>query len=128
MRLNAGIITPHLQETKEFYTSVLNFGIAYESDWFILFDTPGKKDQLAFLQPEHPSQQPIFKSKFDGRGIFLTIEVDDVLFEYVRVKSFQVPVEVELRKEEWGDHHFSIIDPNGIGIDIVQYSKPTDPL
>jgi len=35
MRLNTGIITDKLEETKSFYVNKLGFTIAWESDWFI---------------------------------------------------------------------------------------------
>jgi uncharacterized glyoxalase superfamily protein PhnB len=31
---------------------------------------------------------------------------------------------IELGDEPWGDRHFAIVDPNGIGIDLVKYSAP----
>ena len=31
MKLNAGIITEKLQETKKFYTEVLDFGVSFEN-------------------------------------------------------------------------------------------------
>ncbi|MBD0256676.1 MAG: glyoxalase, partial [Cytophagales bacterium] len=37
-----------------------------------------------------------------------------------------VPIEVELRDEPWGDRHFAIVDPNGIGVDIVTYTPPEE--
>ena len=37
-----------------------------------------------------------------------------------------VKIEIEIRDEPWGDRHFAILDPNGIGIDIVTYSRPND--
>jgi len=30
------------------------------------------------------------------------------------------------KDEPWGDRHFAIVDPNGIGIDILTYSKPDE--
>jgi len=38
------------------------------------------------------------------------------------MRSKNIPIEIELRDEPWGDRHFAIKDPNGIGIDIVTYS------
>ena len=35
-----------------------------------------------------------------------------------------LPIVVSLRNEAWGDRHFSIVDPNGIGIDIVTRIVP----
>jgi catechol 2,3-dioxygenase-like lactoylglutathione lyase family enzyme len=34
MKLNAGIITSKLEESKTFYTEVLGFGITFENEWF----------------------------------------------------------------------------------------------
>ncbi len=124
MKLNAGIITTKLQETKQFYLQTLNFTVKFENEWFILFQTPNGSDQLAFMQPNHPSQQKIFQSAFPGNGVFITIEVDDVDTEFKRIKKSGISVEVELRDEPWGDRHFAIVDPNGIGVDIVKYTTP----
>lgn len=126
MKLNAGIITSKLKETKAFYTQKLNFTVAFENDFYLLLQTPGGEDQLSFLLPEHPTQRPVFRTAFAGKGVYLTIEVENADAEYKRIKALGVPIEVELRNEEWGDRHFAIKDPNGIGIDIVTYTKPAN--
>ena len=124
MKLNAGIITARLQETKKFYTHVLNFGVTFENDFYLLMHTPDHSAELSFLLPEHPSQQPLFQSAFQGTGVYLTIEVENVDDEYKRISSLGIPMAIELRDEPWGDRHFAIVDPNGIGIDLVKYSAP----
>ena len=50
--------------------------------------------------------------------------MDNVDEVYQSLKAKGVEVAIELRDEPWGDRHFAIIDPNGIGIDIVTYSQP----
>ncbi len=122
MKLNAGIITAKLAETKIFYQQTLGFDIVFESDWYVLLCTPGKESEIAFLQPGHESQQPIFQSAFEGRGVFFTIEVSDVDKVYQELLQKNVPIQIEIRDEPWGDRHFAIQDPNGIGIDIVTYT------
>lgn len=124
MKLNAGIITSKLDETKKFYQDVLGFGVRFESDWYILMHTPDGNDEIAFLQPGHPGQASLFQPAFNGKGVFLTIEVEDVDAEYKKIKELKVPVAVELKNEEWGDRHFAIVDPNGVGIDIVKHTAP----
>lgn len=126
MKLNAGIITERLQETKDFYTKVLNFGVTFENEFYILLHTPDQSAQISFLQPNHPSQQPIFQTAFTGKGAYLTIEVDNVDDVYELIKSKGVAIEIEIRDEPWGDRHFAIVDPNGIGIDIVTYTNPEE--
>jgi uncharacterized glyoxalase superfamily protein PhnB len=74
--------------------------------------------------PNHPSQQPLFHPPFNGKGMYLTIEVKDVDSLYREIKKKGVKIKIELRDEPWGDRHFAIEDPNGIGIDLVKYTAP----
>ncbi len=122
MKMNAGIITPKLAETKAFYTTTLNFGVAFENEFYILMHTPNHQAEISFLLPDHPTQAPLFQSSFSGKGVYLTIEVEDVDAEYRRIKALKIPIQIELRNEPWGDRHFAIVDPNRIGIDIVTYT------
>lgn len=124
MKLNAGIITEKLAETKRFYTQVLGFGVSFENDFYLLLHTPNKSEEISFLLPKHPSQQALFHQPFQGNGVYLTIEVEKVDEVYEMIKKKKVEIEISLRDEPWGDRHFAIKDPNGIGIDIVQYAPP----
>lgn len=122
MKLNAGVITEKLAETKKFYTEVLGFGITFENEFYLLLHTPNKSAEISFLLPNHPTQQLLFHQPFKGQGIYLTIEVEDVDALYHQLKAKGVAIKIELRDEPWGDRHFAIQDPNGVGIDIVKYS------
>lgn len=124
MKLNAGIITEKLAETKEFYTNALDFGVTFENEFYLLLHTPNHQAEIGFLLPNHPTQKPIFQKPFGGQGVYLTIEVDDVDKLYEEVKKKGVPITIELRNEPWGDRHFAIVDPNGVGIDLVTYTEP----
>ena len=124
MKLNAGITTEKLQETKQFYQDYLGFGVTFENEFYLLMHTPGGQAQLGFLLPNHPSQQPLFHAPFNGEGMFLTIEVEDVDALYEQVKSKGAEIKIDIRDEPWGDRHFAIQDPNGIGIDLVTYTAP----
>mgnify|MGYP000747418381 CR=1 FL=1 len=122
MKLNAGILTEKLAETKAFYTQTLGFGITFENEFYLLLHTPNKEAEISFLLPNHPSQQPLFHKPFQGQGMYLTIEVEDVDMIYNELKKKGVEIKIDIRNEPWGDRHFAIQDPNGIGIDIVKYS------
>ena len=126
MKLNAGIITEKLAETKTFYTDILNFGVTFENEFYLLMHTPNHQAELSFLQPHHPTQKSIFQKPFEGRGVYLTIEVENVDELYSSIKNKGVAIEIEIRDEPWGDRHFAIVDPNGIGIDLVTYSAPDE--
>lgn len=126
MKLNAGIITEKLAATKTFYTEVLGFGVSFENEFYLLLHTPDRSAEISFLLPDHPSQQPVFQKAFQNQGMYLTIEVGDVDALYAQLKKKKVPIEIDIRNEPWGDRHFAIVDPNGIGIDIVKYSPPAE--
>ncbi len=122
MKLNAGIITERLAETKSFYIEKLGFGVTFENEFYLLLHTPDRSAEISFLLPNHPTQQPLFQPAFQGQGVYLTIEVDEVDTWYERLRAKGVDIKIALRDEPWGDRHFAIVDPNGIGIDIVKYS------
>ncbi|WP_290240315.1 VOC family protein [Pedobacter aquatilis] len=122
MKLNAGIITNKMAECKAFYTKILNFGITFENEFYLLLHTPDKSSEISFLLPNHPSQQSFFHKPFQGQGVYLTIEVDNVDELYERIKKKGIVIKIDIRNEPWGDRHFAIEDPNGVGIDIVTYA------
>lgn len=124
MKMNAGIITADLEATKAFYQEYLNFGVSFQNDFYLLLHTPNQQAELSFLLPDHPTQKPLFQSAFQGQGVYLTIEVEDVDAMYQELKDKGVEIKIDIRDEAWGDRHFAIEDPNGIGIDIVTYTQP----
>ena len=78
MKLNAGIITSKLAQTKTFYVDTLGFGISFENEFYLLLHSPGRESEISFLLPNHPSQQPLFQDPFPGIGMYLTIETHTV--------------------------------------------------
>lgn len=125
-KLWAGFVTDKIRESRDFYTKVLEFAVVYEgesegdsgNEWFVLLKLG--ESELGFMKPDLEFQAPVFRAAYPGRGAWLTIEVDDAEAEYERLRALGIPVEVTLRDEPWGDRHFAILDPNGIGVDIVQ--------
>ena len=122
MKLNSGIVTEKLAETKKFYLETLGFGVTFENEFYLLLHTPHHGAEISFLLPNHPSQQTLFQKPFAGEGVYLTIEVDDVDKVYNDLQNKGIEIKIDIRDEPWGDRHFAIQDPNGIGIDIVKYS------
>lgn len=121
MKLNAGIVTSKIKETKDFYVNTFGFGVTFENELYLLLHTPNKEAEISFLLPNHKSQHPLFRPAFGGNGVYLTIEVENVDKEYQRIAEKKIPIQLELKDEPWGDRHFVVVDPNGIGIDIVTH-------
>jgi catechol 2,3-dioxygenase-like lactoylglutathione lyase family enzyme len=120
MKLWTGVVTEKVQESKDFYVRIFDAEVIYEGEgcWFSLLQFGAY--ELGFMKPNLESQADIFKAAFQGKGMWLVFDVKDVDAEYKRIQGMGVPIEVAIRDEPWGDRHFVVVDPNGIGVDIVQ--------
>jgi uncharacterized glyoxalase superfamily protein PhnB len=47
--------------------------------------------------------------------------VDDIDFEYDRVREEGVAITTPIETEEWGERYFQVTDPNGVVIQLVQW-------
>jgi catechol 2,3-dioxygenase-like lactoylglutathione lyase family enzyme len=124
VKLWTGFITPKVLESRDFYTRILECGLVYEGEgedgdpWFVLLRLGST--ELGFMKPDLEFQAPIFRSAFHGEGAWIAVDVQDVDAEHARLRGLGIDIAVSLRDEPWGDRHFAILDPNGIGIDFVQ--------
>ncbi|HNN81126.1 MAG TPA: VOC family protein [Leptospiraceae bacterium] len=124
MKLHTGIITKQIQESKKFYTEVLDFEIKFESEWFILLNVKNKpNNELALTLPNQTQTRKTYFQEEYQKGIWFILEVESIKNYYEKIKTKKVKIDLELTEEEWGDIHFTILDPNGIGIDIVEERK-----
>jgi catechol 2,3-dioxygenase-like lactoylglutathione lyase family enzyme len=100
--------TKQVSESKDFYTKHFGFEITFE----------------AILDYTHPTVPEGFRKSV--QGLILNFEVADVDAEYERlVKRNKLPLERELRSEEFGQRHFITSDPNGVLIDVIMVIPPS---
>lgn len=124
-RTATGVVTEKLRESRDFYVRHFGFEPVFDGAWYIhLKHASGA--EIAFLQPGHPTQQACFQQAFPGPGIWLNLEVDDVDAEHARLKFEGLPMEVDLRDEMWGERHFTVLDPNGVAVNILKMVKEPD--
>jgi len=118
-------IVENLLVAKTYYPENFGFNIAFENEWYLhLVSESGI--QIGFMLPNQPSQPKIFHPSYGGSGVIFSVEVDDVDSAYTKARESDLDIVLELRSEEWGQRHFSVKDPNGIYVDIVQAIEPTD--
>lgn len=124
MKIWSGVVTEKVRESKDFYVRLFGCEVLYEGegDWVVLLQLG--TSELGFLKPNLPAQAPVFRPAFGGQGIWIAVDVADAQAEYERIQALGVPIEVPLRDEPWGDRHFAVLDPNGIGVDVVQRLVP----
>lgn len=117
-QLTVGINTDRHTQCRDFYLTHFGFTVDFENDWYIQVLSPDKTFLLAFLQPNHPSQPPITTPAFQGEGLWLALEVADVDAEYERLAKV-LPITVPIKDEPWGERHFVVTDPAGVGVNIM---------
>ena len=115
-----------LEESKRSYTELFGFKATFENEFYLLLGKGEQDAVLSFLLPNHPTKQELFRAPFQAQEMYLTIEVEEVDELYEFIKSKGVEIKIELRDEPWGDRHFVIQDPNGIGVDVVKYQAPSE--
>jgi len=119
------IVTDKLQASKDFYCKHLHFEPVFEADWYVhLRSRSGVGAELALMIPDAPDQHRHLAPPFRGEGLALRFQVADVDAECERLWSAGVNLIVPLRDEPWGERHFSVLDPNGVYIDVVQMIEP----
>lgn len=113
------IVTEKLTESRTFYEE-LGFVAVFAGDWYIHLVWPECMEvQIGLMQPDHPTQPPLFHGRTMGDGSIFGISVEDArtAADELRAKGFEFAL--ELRDEPWGQRHFTLLDPNGVRIDIA---------
>lgn len=118
-------IVDNITTAKEFYTSHFGFNAVFENEWYIhLVSESGI--QIGFMLPNQPTQPDEFHAVYRGEGMIFSLEVDDADAAYTYAKERSLQITLELRSEDWGQRHFCVKDPNGIYLDIVQSTQPSE--
>jgi len=121
------ILTEKVALSSSFYSTYFQFEKVYEADWYVsLRLTNGKVPyELALLDASHPTIPPVYQKRV--QGLVLNFEVDDVDSEYKRlILEEKLPLQLDIRSEEFGQRHFITSDPNGVLIDIIQIIPPSE--
>jgi uncharacterized glyoxalase superfamily protein PhnB len=118
-------IVGDLAAAKAFYLAFFDFSIAFANEWYLHLVSPSGV-QIGFMLPEQPTQPEIFHAAYSGQGAIFSIEVENADLAYASAQEQALDIALQLRSEDWGQRHFSIRDPNGLYLDIVQAIAPSD--
>lgn len=119
------IVTDQMRQCRDFYTRWLGFEVMFDSSWFTYLASKSNPDiGVAFMTPDHPSQPP-GPEAFNGKGMFVTLQVADAAVHFERLQQAGVPIAYALKDEAWGQRRFGLLDPSGSWVDIVQQIEPT---
>lgn len=112
------LMTSTVEEDASFYMKNLGFKATFTSDWYIsLIDHYG--NELAILDGNHETVPEGFNGT--TTNVILNFEIDKIEEIYTNlVKSSDIKIDLDLKKEEFGQEHFIIVGPNKILIDIIK--------
>jgi uncharacterized glyoxalase superfamily protein PhnB len=123
------IITSAVAEARDFYTHHLGFRIVFAADWYVHLHAPradgGVPLELAFMSPDLSSQPCPLRSAFNGQGMIVTLEVNDVDALYHTLQKAGCEMLIDLQDEPWGQRHFLLRDPSGTLLDVVKQIPPS---
>jgi catechol 2,3-dioxygenase-like lactoylglutathione lyase family enzyme len=114
-------VTDKLVECRDFYVRRFGFQVVFEASWFIYLASGAYG--VAFMSPDHPSQPP-GPEAFNGKGMFLTLQVADAKAEFDRLEETGVSIAYPLQDEPWGQRRFGLLDPARMWVDVVQQIEP----
>jgi uncharacterized glyoxalase superfamily protein PhnB len=113
-----------LADCRDFYVRWFGFQVVFEATWFVYLQAGGDSPYgIAFMADDHPSQPP-GPEIFSGKGMFLTLQVEDAAAEFERLEEAGLPIVYPLREEPWGQRRFGALDPAGTWVDLVEQIEP----
>lgn len=119
-RVDTTISTYKLQESKDFYMKHFGFQLVYESDWYIELVTANEPvNGISFTIAQREGGEV-----FNGKGIIISFEVDNVDAEFARLKAEGLQIQ-DIQDKPWGERSFVVNDPNGVHIYIYNLIPPT---
>ena len=122
--LYAIVVTDKRAECRDFYVRWFGFQVVFEASWFVYLAATGDHPfGLAFMAPDHPSQPP-GRDAFNGKGLLLTLQVEDAAAEYARLQAAGLTFAYPLHDEPWGQRRFAVSDPAGAWVDVIQQIDP----
>ena len=102
------VVTERRAECRDFYVRWFGFHVVFEASWFVYLAASGDHPfGLAFMAADHPSRPP-GRDAFNGKGLLLTLQVEDATAEFERLKGGGL----------------AVYDPSGAWVDVIQQIDP----
>lgn len=119
MKLTPEIYTDKLEATISFYCDYLGCYVNERAEGFarLTFGTD-RTQSLMICMSNSPFVNELFHPPFKGHGLILELEVHDI--KAIRDGMPAEVIALDIIDEPFNGTHFTVRDPNGVLIDIVQ--------
>src|SRR5690606_24362597 len=120
------ITTRDLAASRDFYVANFGLNVLFEANWVAVLGLPGRGEIcLGLMTPEHPTSPP-GPETFDGKGMIVTMQVEDAAAALATLRRNGATITYELRDEPWGQRRFMTRDPGGVLVDVVEQTQPAE--
>jgi predicted enzyme related to lactoylglutathione lyase len=108
------ICSDDLISSKQFYTSLFELKVGFESDWFVQLTSDSLELGIISRQSELIPEE--FQKKPQGFYITFVVENVDVIFE--KAKAAKMVIVTPPQNTFYGQRRLLLKDPNGVLIDV----------
>ncbi len=120
------ITVSNMAASRDFYVKHFGLGVIFEADWVaMLGDAETGKIAIGFMTPDHPTNPP-GPEVFGGKGMIVTIQVRNAAKACAALKEQGVKIFYDLTEELWGQRRFTLTDPSGVIVDVVEQTRPAE--
>lgn len=115
-RLLVNICSDNLDASKSFYTSLFDFKLAFDSDWFVQLISADSAVELGIID-RHQEVVPAGLGHA-AAGFYMTFVVEDVDALYAKAQSLGYNVIENPKDTFYGQRRMLIKDPDGVTLDV----------
>ena len=124
------VSTNSLADARDFYTGYFGFQVVFDTGWYVHLHAPRDGSdsplELGFMLPNNEMLPSTLHPAYNGNGVYISIEADDVDGVYQQLLADGYEPVMELCDEDWGQRHFIVRDPGGCLLDVVKPIPPTE--
>jgi len=118
--LSTCFCTNDVEKCKDYYQRHFGARIEFDCGWYVNMRIGSANASIQFMQPQ--GEMPTFQ----GAGVTLNFNVQDVDAEYERLTGEGLEVAMPLDDHPWGDRGFSVVDPIGNAVYIYSEREPSE--
>ncbi|MEO1021970.1 MAG: VOC family protein [Bacteroidota bacterium] len=115
-RIMTNICSDQLAETRDFYTVLFDFGVDYDSDWFVHLISKDKQFELGVMKRDHELVPDGFQQNPQGFYITFVVSSADTVYEQAKAHGFEILEEPT--DTFYGQRRVLLKDPNGALVDV----------
>jgi predicted enzyme related to lactoylglutathione lyase len=120
-RILTNICSDHLAESKDFYTQLFDFEVAYDSDWFIQLVDSESGLELGIIDRSSDMIPKDFQTT--PTGFYITLVVADADSIHQRAIELEYDIISPPEDMSYGQRRLLLKDPNGALIDVSSLIK-----